>query len=198
MKVRKKVKLRTLPSKRKNDVVDIKKKTLKKMRKANERIKSISKKYKGTTYMWAVKKLKTKVGSRYFKNNRLIIPKNTSRTEMIKLYKEIESFLNSKESIKTGIKEIQERAKETINLELFDGEVTDEDVDTYYSMLEDKDFTSITSKDFDTSEFWAVIDDAINSDDTLDDFIGRMNVFLDTADETVRNKVTRLYNKYIK
>ena len=70
----KKLKQRTLPSK----VVkteDFENKVEKAMREANQRIKSVSKKYKGTTYMWAVNKLQSKLGKRYFKNGRVVIPK---------------------------------------------------------------------------------------------------------------------------
>ena len=194
---RKKLKLRALPSSNvKNE--DLQKKVLKVIRKANERIKSVSKKYKGTTYMWAVKKLKAKVGSRYFRGNRIVLPKNVKQTELIKIYKEVESFFKSKESTKSGIKEIQLKAKETIKTDLFDGDVEEEDIDTYYSMLEDKDFTGITDKDFTTSEFWVVINDSIEANDTLEDFIERVEVYSNSNDENVRQKAINLYNKYVK
>ena len=137
MKSRKKLKQRVLPSKQVKNR-DFEKEVEKAVREANQRIKSVSKKYKGTTYMWAVNKLKTKVGSKYFRGNRVKLPKNIKRTDLLKVYKEVESFLSSKESTKSGIKEVQEKAKTTIKNELFDGEVTDDDVDVYYSMLEDK------------------------------------------------------------
>lgn len=194
---RKKLKLRALPSSKvKNE--DLQKKVLKEIRKANERIKSVSKKYKGTTYMWAVKKLKAKVGSKYFRGNRIVLPKNIKQTELIKIYKEVESFLKSKESTKSGIKEIQLKAKETIKTDLFDGDVEEEDIDTYYSMLEDKDFTGITDKDFTPSEFWVVINDSIEANDTLEDFIDRVEVYSNSNDENVRQKAINLYNKYVK
>lgn len=189
-------KRRVLPSKAKPK--DFEKQVEKAIREANERIKSISIKYKGTTYMWSFNKLKNKVGSRYIKNNRLKIPKNTSRTELLKVYKEVESFLDSKESTKKGIKEVQEKAKRTIKNDLFQGEVTDEDIDTYYSLLEDKDFTSMLDKDFVASEFWVVIDDSIEANDSKEDFIERLKIYTNSSDEEIRGKATRLYNKYIK
>ena len=196
MKARKKLKLRALPSSKVKNV-DLQKKVEKIIRKANERIKSVSKKYKGTTYMWAVNRLKTKVGDKYFRGNRLVLPKKIKQTELIKIYKEAESFLRSKESTKTGIKEIQESAKRTIKTDLFEGKVTDEDIDTYYSMLEDKDFTGITNKDFDPSEFWHIIDYAIKEDLDEDSFVEMIQIHVMSFDENVRQKAINLYKKYV-
>ena len=197
MKARRKLKQRPLPS----SVIktnDLEKKTRKATQEANERIKSVSRKYKGTTYMWAVNKLKTKVGGRFFKNNRIVIPKNVKGNELLKVYKEIESFLSSKESTKTGIKQVQEKAKQTIKTDLFTGEVTDDDIDVYYSMLEDKDFTSMLDRDFTASEFWVVLNDTKEANDTLDEFQERLSYYKDIKDETLRQKAINLYNKYIR
>lgn len=197
MKARRKLKQRPLPS----SVIktnDLEKKTRKAMQEANERIKSVSRKYKGTTYMWAVNKLKSKVGGRFFKNNRIVIPKNVKGNELLKVYKEIESFLSSKESTKTGIKQVQEKAKQTIKNDLFTGEVTQDDIDVYYSMLEDKDFTSMLDSDFSASEFWVVLDDTKEANDTLDEFQERLSYYKDIKDETLRQKAVNLYNKYIR
>ena len=197
MRGRKKLKQRTLPSK----VVkteDFEKKVEKAMREANQRIKSVSKKYKGTTYMWAVNKLQTKLGKRFFKNGRVVIPKKIKTNELLKVYKEIESFLSSKESTKTGIKSIQEKAKQTIKNEIFEGEITADDVDVYYSMLEDKDFNTLLNKDFTASEFWVTIDDSINAGDTEEDFYERLSQYPSIKDENLRNKAKNLYDKYVR
>lgn len=197
MKARQKLKKRPLPS----SIIktnDLEKKVRKAMQEANQRIKSVSKKYKGTTYMWSVNKLKSKIGSRFFKNNRVVIPKSAKGTELLKAYKEIESFLSSKESTKAGIKEVQNKAKQTIKTDLFSGEVTDEDIDVYYSMLEDSDFTSMLDSDFSASEFWVIIDDTKEANDTLDEFQERLSSYKNIKDETLRNKAKNLYNKYIR
>ena len=197
MKSRRKLKYRELPSKY-NKVEDFEKKVEKTMREANQRIKSVSKKYKGTTYMWAVNKLQSKLGKRYFKNGRVVIPKKIKTNELLKVYKEIESFLSSKESTKTGIKSIQEKAKQTIKNELFEGEITSDDIDVYYSMLEDKDFNTLLNKDFTASEFWVTIDDSINAGDTEEDFYERLSQYPSIKDENLRNKAKNLYDKYVR
>lgn len=197
MKNRLRAKKRQLPSKKVKDI-DLERQVEKAIQKANERIKSVSKKHKGTTYMWAVNKLHSKVGNKYFRNNRIVLPKKVKTTELIKIYKEIESFMQSKESTKTGIKEIQEKAKQTIKNDLFRGEISSDDVDVYYSMLENKDFTSIINKDFTASEFWVTIDDSIEQNDSFEDFYERLSSYTNIEDETLRRKAQNLYNKYIK
>lgn len=196
MRSRKKVKLRTLPSKVDKSKV-LEKKVMKSVRLANERIKSINRKYKDTKYTWSINKLKNLIPE-YIKNERIQIPKKIKKSELIDIYKSVESFLKSKQSTKKGIKEVQEKAKDTISSQLFDNELDDETIDEYYSMLEDNDFANLIDKDFDASEFWIVIDDAISSNDTLDEFLDRINMYKDVSDEYIRNKAIKLYDKYIK
>lgn len=200
MRGRRKLKQRILPSKREKR--DIQKTVLKEVRKANERIKSVSKKYKGTTYMWAVNKLQSKVGSKFFRGGRIVLPKNVKETELIKLYKEIESFLSSKESTKTGIKEIQEKAKETIRTELFGDDITDLDIDAMYSMLEYKEFTSLLNKDFNASEFWVIMNDSREANENREEFTQRVvdyiTEFQDSPDEEIRRKARYLYDKFLR
>lgn len=197
MKSRRKLKYRELPSKY-NKVEDLEKKVEKAIKKANERIKSVYKKYKGTTYMWAVNKLQSKLGSKYFKSGRIKLPKKMKTTELINVYKEIESFMNSKESTKSGIKEIQEKAKITIKNEVFDGEVSDEDVEGYYRMFEDDDYTSFLGlTGLTPSEFWVIIDDAKKAGDSEESFLSRLEQYITIPDEYVRNLAIRIYNRYV-
>lgn len=197
MKARRKLKQRPLPS----SVIktnDLEKKTRKAIQKANERIKSISRKYKGTTYMWAVNKLHSKVGNKFFRNNRIVLPKKVKTNDLLLLYKEIESFMNSKESTKKGVKEIQQKAKQTIKNELFSGDVTDEDVEGYYRMFEDNDFTAfLRATGLTPSEFWVLIDEAKKSGDTVDSFLSRLEQYTTIPDEYVRNLAIRIYNRYV-
>lgn len=196
MKSRLKRKKMILPSKI-NKNIDFEKKVEKAIQQTNKRIKSINKKYKGTTYTWSINKLKNKVGNKFFKNNRIKLPKRIKPVELIKLYKDIESFLSDKQSTKSGIKEVREKAKQTMKKDLFENDITDEEVDDYYSLLEDSDFTGFLDRDFGASEFWAVIDDAIKSDDSEDEFIERLEIMKDLSDENLRVKAERLYQKYV-
>ena len=185
-----------LPSKI-NKNIDFEKKVEKAIQQTNKRIKSINKKYKGTTYTWSINKLKNKVGNKFFKNNRIKLPKRIKPVELIKLYKDIESFLSDKQSTKSGIKEVREKAKQIMKKDLFENDITDEEVDDYYSLLEDSDFTGFLDRDFGASEFWAVMDDAIKSNDSEDEFIERLEIMKDLSDENLRVKAERLYQKYV-
>lgn len=198
MKSRLKRKKMILPSKI-NKNIDFEKKVEKAIQQTNKRIKSINKKYKGTTYTWSINKLKNKVGNKFFKNNRITVPKRIKPVELIKLYKDIESFLNDKQSTKSGVKEVQKKAKQTIKNELFENDITDEDVEGYYRMFEDNDYTAfLRATGLTPSEFWVIIDDAKKSGDTEDSFLSRLEQYVTIPDEYVRNLAIRIYNKYVK
>lgn len=199
MRSRVKVKKRTLPSK-KDRTAELRRKVEKEVQRANQRIKSINKKYKGTTYTWSINKLKNKLDN-YVRKERVVIPKKITNTELIKIYKEVESFLNSKQSTKTGIRTVQEKAKTTIKQTFHadDSDVSDEDVDTYYKMFEDDAFNNfVYLTGITPSELMVIIDDAIRDGDTQDEFLDRLKMYTTIADEEVRNAAIRLYEKYVK
>ena len=177
MKARKKVKLRTLPSKVDKSKI-LEKKVMKSVRLANERIKSINRKYKDTKYTWSINKLKNLIPE-YIKNERIQIPKKIKEIELINIYKSVESFLKSKQSTKKGIKEVQNKTKETFSKnfkEFNEDEVTDEDVDAFYDLFVDPDYLSLCSSlGVDPSDFIYVFEDAKEMNDTLDEFLSEIS-----------------------
>lgn len=201
MKARKKVKLRTLPSKVDKSKI-LEKKVMKSVRLANERIKSINRKYKDTKFTWSINKLKNLIPE-YIKNERIQIPKKIKEIELINIYKSVESFLKSKQSTKKGIKEVQNQTKETFSKnfkEFNEDEVTDEDIDTFYDLFVDPDYLTLCSSlGVDPSDFIYVFEDAKEMNDTLDEFLARIQYYeAYISDEYVRNKAIKLYDKYIK
>lgn len=201
MRSRKKVKLRTLPSEVDKSKV-LEKKVMKSVRLANERIKSINRKYKDSKYTWSINKLKNLIPE-YIKNERIQIPKKIKEIELINIYKSVESFLKSKQSTKKGIKEVQNKTKETFSKnfkEFNEDEVTDEDVDTFYDLFVDPDYLTLCSSlGVDPSDFIYVFEDAKEMHDTFDEFLARIQYYgAYISDESVRNKAIKLYDKYIK
>lgn len=199
MKKRIKLKQRTLPSKM-NNTKTLEREAKKAVAKVNERIKSIRKKYKTGKYTWSITNIKNML-PKFYKNNRIIIPKQPKEMELLNILKESKKFLESKASTKKGIEEIKQRAKTTLKETLSDIDVniTEQDIDDYYSMFEDNDFNNfIKETGLTASEVWAIMDDATRSDDTENNFINRLNAFINIQDEDIRNRAIRLYNKYIK
>ena len=199
MKKRIKLKQRTLPSKI-NKIESLERETKKTVAKVNERIKSIRKKYKTGKYTWSITNIKNML-PKFYKDNRVIIPKKAKEIELLNILKESKKFLESKASTKKGIEEIKERAKTTLKETLSDIDVniTNQDIDDYYSMFEDNDFNNfIKETGLTASEVWAIMDDAIRSGDSENNFINRLNTFINIQDEDIRNIAIRLYNKYVK
>ena len=199
MKKRIKLKQRTLPSKI-NKIESLERETKKTVAKVNERIKSIRKKYKTGKYTWSITNIKNML-PKFYKDNRIIIPKKPKEIELLNILKESRKFLESKASTKKGIEEIKQRAKTTLKETLSDIDVniTNQDIDDYYSMFEDNDFNNfIKETGLTASEVWAIMDDATRSGDTEKGFINRLNTFINIQDEDIRNRAIRLYNKYVK
>lgn len=199
MKKKIKLKQRTLPSKI-NKIESLERETKKTVAKVNERIKSIRKKYKTGKYTWSITNIKNML-PKFYKNNRIIIPKQAKEMELLNILKESKKFLESKASTKKGIEEIKERAKSTLKetLSSEDINLTEQDIDDYYSMFEDNDFNNfIKETGLTASEVWAIMDDATRNGDSENNFINRLNTFINIQDEDIRNRAIRLYNKYIK
>lgn len=198
MKKRRFIKTRQLPSKidKRDELI---KKTTKAVQQVNQRIKSIERKFKNNGN-WSVTKIKNRL-SKYFKSGKLKIPKNVKEIELIDILKESTNMLESKAGTKKGIKEIKERAKSTLK-ETLSGEdidVTEEDINDYYSMFEDNDFISfLRMTGLTASELFAIIDDAIRAGDSENSFIKRLETFVNIVDEDIRNKAIRIYNKYVR
>ena len=199
MKKRIKLKQRTLPSKI-NNIVSLEREAKKAVQQVNQRIKSIRRKYKTGKYTWSITNIKNML-PKFFCKNRVIIPQKPKEIELLNILKESKKFLESKASTKKGIEEIKQRAKTTLKETLSDIDVniTDQDVDDYYSMFEDNDFNNfIKETGLTASEVWAIMDDAVRSDDTENNFINRLNTFINIQDEDIRKRAIRLYNKYVK
>lgn len=179
--------------------------TKKDINKANERLKSLQKRYKKGS--WATKKLADRLDSEtlkaWSKKGRISVKENLNemnKTELTALRKAIKNFLSSETSTKSGIKKRVESVKGGI-VELLsepDREITGEDAEFFYNMLEDKDFNSLNEDDY-ASTMWACIDDAIEFDDTEDNFIKRLEMYagINMQDLDKREKASRLYQKYV-
>lgn len=170
-------------------------------KKINARLKSLEKVTKTGT--WASKKLKNRLSIKKIKSfskGRVNVNKKLSITDLKLIEKALNQFLVSKTSTKKGIKDAKQNVKDsikrTLNEESFN--LTDEDADMFYSMLEDNDFTYFSDK-VGSSTIWALIDDAIEHNYSCDDFINRVEKYiLTTNDLDSKDILQRLYNKYIR
>lgn len=184
---------------------DIRQKQYKEVRKlsqkVNTRLKSLERKIKSGT--WASRKLKNRLSTKRLKAwkfDRVNVGKNISTTDLKMIQKALEQFLNSKTSTKRGIEDAKDRVKESIKTTLNENgfDLTDEEADTFYSMLEDEDFNYFADK-VGASTMWAIMDDAIEYNESDTKFANRIERYIVTINDLdTLDKVQNLYNKYIR
>lgn len=187
----------------KEDLRQRKYKEVKKLsKKANQRLNSLERRVKSGT--WASKKLKNRLSTKRLNswNNigRISIKKNLSITDLKMIEKAINQFFESATSTKRGIENAKDRVKESIKTTLNESgfDLSDEDAEVFYSMLEDDDFNYFADK-VGASTMWAIMDDAIEYNESETKFINRIERYIVTVNDLdTLDKVKRMYSKYIK
>lgn len=176
---------------------------LKQVQKVNQRLKSLERGFAKGKGTWSVKLLRDKLDTDKigaWKNNRLTISKDMTRTQLIAVQKETSRFLIRKTSTKKGVNEVREKTKESLykTLKLQDDDLTIEDIDDFYTIIGDEDAKPFLKTDvMGASALEVAITDAISYNDTKEDFINRLETFMQIADAETRAKAERLYKKYI-
>ena len=178
---------------------DLEKETRKLVNKANARLESLGRRYKSGT--WASKKLANRLSQNkvdMWKNRRIKLPKNPTKTQLRAANKAVSQFLASKTSTKKGIQEVRRKQIESIKLRrsVEDDEFTEEDAEDFYDMFGDNDFQYFAEK-IGSSKLQEIIYDAIRNDDSEDDFLSSLDLYITLNDLDIREKAIRLYNKYV-
>lgn len=176
----------------------------KQVQKVNQRLKSLERQFAKGKGTWSVKLLRdkmdtSKIGA--WKNNRLSINKDMTRTQLIAVQRASSQFLSSKTSTKKGINDVREQTKESLykTLKLQDDNLTMADIDDFYTLIGDADAKPFLKTDvMGGSALQIAISDAIQYNDSLEQFIERMETFVSIADSELREKAKRLYDKYVK
>lgn len=181
--------------------VDLEKQTRKLVSKANARLDSLQRGYKSGT--WASKKLANRLSQNkidMWKNGKIKLGKNPTKTQLTAVNKAINQFLKSKTSTKKGIKSVRESTIESLRgtLSTEDKEMSYEDTEMFYEMFGDNDFDFV--RDFvPASTLQDVIEDAIEESDSENSFIKRLEAYSDVSfnDLDLRDRVKNLYEKYV-
>ena len=178
----------------------LEKETRKLVSKANARLDSLQRRYKSGT--WASKKLANRLSSNklkmWTKKGKIKLGKNPTKAQMIGLNKSINQFLQSQTSTKRGIQEVKRKQIENIRLRrsVEDEEFTEEDAEDFYDMFGDNDFNYFADK-IGASTLQEIIYDAIKANDSEDNFLDRLELYIELNDLDIREKTIRLYNKYV-
>lgn len=175
---------------------------LKLVNEVNRRIKALQK--QGFEKTWASGKLDTRLDTKVLKSidkkGKVKIRKDLSATQMLAVNKALNLFLESQTSTAKGIKKREENIIKGIRRSLTTGkkEVSSEDARFYYKMFEDSDFNFLTSGDsVKPSDLWALIDDSIVANDSIDSWLEKVSSFTNSEDQDVRQSAINIYNKYI-
>ena len=175
--------------------------TRKLVEQANRRLKGLNQAgYKGT---WAGKKLINRIDTKtlkaWGKQGKIKISRSLTNTQLKAIQKATDQFLKSKTSTIKGIRETEDSTIKAIQSTLSDekrGLVTREDAEFYYDMFGNDDFNYFAEK-IGASTLWMLIDDAIENNDSEDDWINRLGRYITLNDLDVRERAIRLYNKYV-
>ncbi len=90
------------------------------------------------------------------KLNKIELTGNESRDELLEINKLTENFLKNKTSTLSGIEEVEKGIKENISAKLDEFDMTPSEVDSLYTLYEDKDFIALR-KYLDPSELQALM-----------------------------------------
>ena len=181
---------------------NLEKDTRKLVSKANARLDSLMRRYKKGT--WASKKLANRLSSNklnvWTRSGKIKLKKNMNKTQLIAVNKAVNQFLNSQTSTKKGISKVKKKTIEKLRETLSDDvrEMSYEDAEKFYEMFGEDNFQSVAEK-IGASALQAVIEDAIEEDDSSSDFIKRLQMYggIEMNDEDMRTNAKNLYEKYV-
>lgn len=177
------------------------KKTVNQIRESNNRLKKLKRFDYNDKY--ASKRLINRLSTYKLKslsNNKIKIPKKTATlTSLRSLNNATRMFLNSLTSTIQGIKEMEEAQKKGIQ-DMFEDseiEVTNEDVEDYYSLFEDDDFNFFADK-IGPSTLMIIINYTQNTNNSLDFFISQLEMYIEIShDDDLKERAERLYYRYV-
>lgn len=180
----------------------LEKETRKLVSKANARLDSLQRRYKSGTF--ASKKLANRLSSNkmkmWSKQGKIKLGKKPNRQQLLAVNKAVNQFLKSQTSTKKGISKTIQKTIESLRSRLSteDKEMSYEDASKFYEMFGEDNFSNIADK-IGASALQAVIEDAIEENDSSSDFIKRIETYagLSMNDLDIRESANVLYEKYV-
>lgn len=141
-----------------------------------------------------------RIGSRKLRN-RIKVIKKLNISEKRYIDKRLRQFLTAETSTPTGIKRKRVETRDNVLQglsKLVDRELTDQDLDDFYDLIEDEDFQGLADMISD-SDIYVLVDEAKQRNiKDPNDFIRLLNKHMTSNTKEVRDKATKLFNKFIK
>lgn len=133
-----------------------------------------------------------------WRKGKIQLGKNPTKAQLLGVNKAITQFLESQTSTKKGISQVKKQQIESIKRRrsIDDSEFTEQDAEDFYDMFGDNDFNYFADK-IGASKLQEIIYDAMRENDSEDDFLSRLELYIELNDLDIREKARRLYNKYV-
>lgn len=118
----------------------------------------------------------------------------------IRYYQKVfESFLESKTSSPIGIKEkelkTRDKLKQSLS-EITDEDITEQDVEDFYTLVEDNDFRYLADKIGD-SDIYILVDEAKSRELDEEGFTKMLEQYMTVNTKEARDAASNLYNKFV-
>ena len=176
---------------------------VRKVGQANKRLREIRREF--GSLGWAGSKLKEKTEFNLVNTWRstkgIKVSKSMSEQQMQATLRAINSFLSSQTSSVKGIKRVMKKQQQTLRTKFSSPtkEITKEESETLYSMYDDNDFKTITSRIGASAEdIFTLMVEAKEDNWSKDKFIQEIEYLMNhSADKDLKEKITSLYNKCI-
>ena len=176
---------------------------VRKVGQANKRLREIRREF--GSLGWAGSKLKEKTEFNLVNTWRstkgIKVSKSMSEQQMQATLRAINSFLSSQTSSVKGIKRVMKKQQQTLRTKFSSPtkEITKEESETLYSMYDDNDFKTITSRIGASAEdIFTLMVEAKEDNWSKDKFIQEIEYLMNhSADKDLKEKITSLYNKWI-
>ena len=176
----------------------------KQLEKVNTKLNRLQK--SGGYGSYASKKLlKRVIGQKGIKYNRgkkekLTIDIKKLNTAQIRYYTKVfDEFNRAKTSSSIGIEDVRQKTRDSLKQtlgQITDTDITDGDVDDFYSLVEDEDFRYLADKTGD-SEMYILIQQAKEKSWGKEKFVATIGQYLKVNNQQAREKAGRLYDKYV-
>lgn len=175
------------------------------MAKVNRRLRSLER--AGMFGQYSFKRLlrrfedETNISFKRKRRNKFIIKRKTSNVSKLRLYqKNFEAFLKSITSTPIGVKKVRESTREKLKRSLSnitDLDIEDRDLDDFYDLFHDPDFKYLAER-IPPSTLYMLIQEAKSQSWSEETFVSQIQMYIQSNNQELRERATRLFNKYIR
>ena len=139
---------------------------------------------------------------KYNKGKRVKVTVNVKKLNpsQIRYYQKVfNTFLESKASTSIGIKDKESKAREKLKQslsEITDEDISEQDVEDFYTLVEDNDFRYLADKIGD-SDIYILVNEAKSRDLDEEGFTNMLEQYMTVNNKEARDAASNLYNKFV-